>query len=94
MNNTAERAVAGQRSHPLLPDGHKTNALLRDRMWPGLVCQQDLPEELVWPVAWPKRAVGLFIYHGAQPPVQISADATAWQAFCYDYMFQRHFNLI
>ncbi|CAB1453660.1 unnamed protein product [Pleuronectes platessa] len=56
MNNTAERAVAGQRSHPLPPDGHKTNALLRDRMLPGRVCQQDLPGELVWPVALPKES--------------------------------------
>lgn len=87
MNNTAGRAEAGQRSHPLPPDGRKINALLRDRMWTGLFCQQDLPEELDWLVAWSKESC-LFIYHGTQPPVQISADATAWQHFCYDYVFQ------
>lgn len=56
MNNTAERAEAGQQSHPLPPDGRKTNALLRDRMWPGLVCQQNLLEELDWLVAWPEES--------------------------------------
>lgn len=75
MNNTAQRAAAGQRSHPLPPDNHNTNALLRDRMWPGQVW-------LAWGTSLacgrPNGAVGLFIYHSAQPPVQSSVDATAW----------------
>lgn len=89
MNNTEERPVAGQWSHPLPPDGHKTNALLRDRVWPGLVCQQDLPDKLVWPMALSKdRQHCLFIYHGAQPPVQISADAQPGSIFVMTTCFR------
>lgn len=94
MNNTAERPVAGQRSHPLPPGGHKTNALHRDRMWPGLVCQKDLPEELVWPVAWPKESC-LSVYLSQCPttcPNLCRCNSLA--AFLLWLMFQRHFNLI
>lgn len=66
MNNTAERAEAGQQSHPLPPDGRKTNALLRDRMRPGLVCRQNLLEELDWLVAWPEESC-LSVYLSRRP---------------------------
>lgn len=48
MNNTAERAGAGQPSHPLPLDGHKTNALPQDEMRPGLVCKQNWPADPAW----------------------------------------------
>lgn len=62
MNNRAGRAEAGQQSHPLPPDGHKTNALLWDKVWPVLDGRQELPEGGDWLTAQPRESgICLFI---------------------------------
>lgn len=69
MNNTAGRAEAGQQSHPLLSDGHKTNALLWDRVWLSRVSRQESPEGGARLTAWPRerdRECYLFIYRRAR----------------------------
>lgn len=66
MNNTAERAVPSQRSHPLPPDAHKTNALLQDRVKSGRGLQAGLTRRTCPGCRLLQRKLSVrFTYHDA-----------------------------